>query len=145
MRTEALITYCDLVLSLFLGPVDGEVCVSQQLVGREDTVVDSYADTCARVEGFAIQIHWFGNDLEESTRQSCTVGDVVDGLGDNHKLVATDSTDHVARSQSAGETSCDFNEDLVADLMAVDVVDRLEAVDVDEEQGDGGLHPSTAG
>ena len=62
------------------------------------------------------------------------------GLGvdaEDDELVAAEPRAHVLRAQEGGEALRELLEELVADGVAVPVVDGLEAVEVDEEQAAG--------
>ena len=65
------------------------------------------------------------------------VGDVLghDAGGDHDELVTTDPGDDVAGSSRQLETAADALEQLVAGLVAEQVVDRLEVVEIDEQDG----------
>ena len=52
------------------------------------------------------------------------------------ELVAADAGDHVLAARHRLQALADLLEDEVADRVAVGVVDRLEAVEVDEQQGE---------
>jgi hypothetical protein len=78
--------------------------------------------------------------LREALDQA--VGDVGDALLRRHvaeqeqELVAADAGDDVLAARHRLQALADLLEDDVADRVAVGVVDRLEAVEVDEEQGE---------
>ena len=55
-------------------------------------------------------------------------------FGEHGELVAADPRDQVARAHAAGKTAADLDQQLVADLVAVAVVDLLEAVEVEQHQ-----------
>ena len=61
---------------------------------------------------------------------------VADLAEEDRELVAALAGDDVIGPDRAGEPLGDLDEDLVADGVAVGVVDALEVVEVDEEQGD---------
>ena len=60
----------------------------------------------------------------------------LDAFAEDHELVAAEAGDRVAVAHHLPETLGDRDEQLVAYLVAEVVVDRLEAVQVDEEQRD---------
>ena len=69
-------------------------------------------------------------------------GDLVRGADvreDDGELVAAESRDGVLRAHHAREPRGSLLQQRVADVVAVDVVDLLEAVEVDEQQSDMGL------
>ena len=78
--------------------------------------------------------------LREALDQA--VGDVGDALLRRHvaeqeqELVAADAGDDVLAARHRLQALADLLEDEVADRVAVGVVDRLEAVEVDEQQGE---------
>ena len=57
---------------------------------------------------------------------------VRDALGDDRELVAAEPGDGVAAAHDAAEALADTDEERVAGVVAVRVVDRLEAVEVEE-------------
>ena len=62
---------------------------------------------------------------------------IADPVGQDDELVAADPSDQVARTHDLGEPVADAAQQFVAGLVAEEVVDRLEAVEVDEHHGGG--------
>ncbi len=58
---------------------------------------------------------------------------------DHGELLAADAADVVALADDGTQVICELGEDVVADRVAVDVVDALEVVEVEHHQGDGGV------
>ena len=56
---------------------------------------------------------------------------------DHDELVATEASDEVSRADVLGESATDLGEHTVAGEMPLRVVDRLEAVEVDEQHRNG--------
>jgi hypothetical protein len=54
----------------------------------------------------------------------------------HHELIAAQPAQHVAAAQAGGQALAHFNEELVSDLVPVAVVDRLEAIEINEGQHD---------
>ena len=54
---------------------------------------------------------------------------------DHHELVPADARDHLARADGAREPARDLTQELIPGLMAEPVIDRLEAVEVEAEEG----------
>ena len=62
------------------------------------------------------------------------------GVGEDHgELLAAGAADDVARPHVAFEDVAEGDQDLVADRVAVDVVDALEVVDVEQDEADRGV------
>ena len=77
--------------------------------------------------------------LEECVAQSLRHPVDIAGfeIGAEHgELIAAESPDGVPGADGSLQPSGHHRQDLVADVMSVGVVDRLEAVEVDEERGD---------
>ncbi len=60
---------------------------------------------------------------------------VGDGGGHHHELVTADPGDKVLELHDAGEAVGDLSKKLIAGPVAEDIVDRLEAIEVDEHDG----------
>ena len=59
----------------------------------------------------------------------------TEARAEHHELVATEPSDDVQRSQGTAEPLRDHPEQRVAGVVAQLVVDRLEPVEIDEQQG----------
>jgi len=67
-------------------------------------------------------------------------GGIVRAWQDHQELVAADARQQVVVAHAAAQPARDFLQDAVARVVAIDVVDRLEAVEVDEQQGAAPAH-----
>ena len=126
-----------LVAARPLGPVEGDVGVAQQVLGRL-AVSDGDPDAGRHGDREGLE------SLDEERRAehlADPLGDRLgpvgqrDPLGEDHELVAAQSADRVARPQQADEPAGHGLEEAVARLMAEGVVGILEVVEVDEEGG----------
>jgi hypothetical protein len=68
--------------------------------------------------------------------------EVIDALAHHHELIARQPGRGVAGADSGAEPGRDGREDLVADAVAVPVVHRLEAVEVQEQHADVAAAPA---
>src|SRR4029079_15039112 len=57
---------------------------------------------------------------------------------DNRKLLAAEPADQVAAAQCLGRDAAEGAQDLIAPAVAIRVVDRLEAVEVEHDHGQSG-------
>ena len=60
----------------------------------------------------------------------------VGGRENDRELLAADPADDVARPHGRAKQVCHLEQELVADAVAVDVVDLLEVVEVEHDQAD---------
>jgi hypothetical protein len=74
-----------------------------------------------------------GEGCADAPREHLDVGRALEVLAQEHELVPPEPDQRVAGAAGAAEPAGDGDEQLVADLVAVDVVDELEAVEVGEE------------
>lgn len=58
-------------------------------------------------------------------------------LQDQSELVAREAADHIAAAQPRPNPRCDFENDLIRDLIAKGIVDLCETVDPDQHEGEG--------
>ena len=79
-----------------------------------------------------------GDGVGEPLGQRLGGLDVHQVLAEDHELIAAIAGDRVAVADLTAQACRDADEQLVADLVAVDVVDLLEAVEVDEQDTDRG-------
>ena len=68
------------------------------------------------------------------SRELLELAPAPDARGEDGDLLAAPAGDDVGGAQALGEAAHDLDQDLVADPVAEPVVDRLEPVEVDEEQ-----------
>ena len=126
------------VAAVALGPVQRDVGVAQQLAGR-GAVAARDADAGrhgqrrvlerGKPERFAQHVvQPFGHELGTGSQRHT--------LGQHDELVAAETADGVAVADDAVEAGRNRLEELVADLVAHGVVDRLEIVQVDEQRRD---------
>jgi hypothetical protein len=116
--------------------VGGGVGLAEEHVGVGLAGVDRHADAGADADLAVSDAERFGERGAESFGDVARVEHAV-VLGAQHdELVATPPTDHVAGAHDLPEPLGDMYEHLVARIVAVDVVGVLEAVEVDEEDGE---------
>ena len=73
---------------------------------------------------------------EDPVRRAPGVVDAADPVDDHPELVAAEAGDRVAGPEAALEPLADRDEEAVADGVAEALVDHLEAVEVEQDQGD---------
>ncbi len=96
--------------------------------------IDGYADASGNVESIAVDVD---RPVQGVGDTGCAgPGDEVCGLvagqvgGDDHELVAAEAGEGVGDADGAAEIVRDVTEELVADVVAVGVINELEAVPV---------------
>ena len=121
-----------------LGAVHGGVGVAEQRLGMGELAVgQGHADA-----GGDRELAGAEHDRRRLERGRDAQGDgrglvgVVDVAAHDHELVATEPGHHVAGSEHAGDAAGRLDEQLVAGVVAEAVVDDLEPVEVEEQQGD---------
>ena len=128
-----------------LGVVHGRVGVAQQHAGGHRRVAAQRDADRGREEDLAVgQREGLGQGLGDAL---CHGGGVVlpgDLLADDRELVAAEAREGVGGSQQGPQPSRHLLEHLVADLVPVAVVDQLEAVEVEEQDGHGPGPPAQA-
>ena len=72
----------------------------------------------------------------EPLRDAQRVRLVADALAQHGELVAAEAGDHVVRAQHGAQARADRPQQLVAGVVAERVVEHLQVVDVEEEQGE---------
>jgi hypothetical protein len=125
-----------------LGPVHGQVGVAQQVVGPLDVALHpGDAHAAAHVQLAPIDHERPGQPLQDALGHLGDV-DVVAGVLDEHgELVAAEAGHGVAGPHARVEPLRDLDEEPVAGGVAEAVVDLLEAVQVEEEDGHRGRLP----
>ena len=91
------------------------------------------------------QLDRLAKQVQDSLRNQLRCGVESHRIDEHHKLVTAETTDGVVVSEGAPESGSDLAQDLIAGLVAVAVVDLLEAVDVDEQRGDRYVEAARAG
>ena len=125
-------------LALLLGLVHGDVGVADQLAraGRLG-VVGGDADAGADADRLVAGRHALGERGEDPLGDHHDVLGPVEAVEQDGELVAAEARDGVARAHARAQALGDRDQQLVADRVAERVVDGLEVVDVDEQDGDG--------
>ena len=105
--------------------------------------VDGYADASGNVESIAVDADRPVQGVGDTGRAS--PGDEVRRLvagqvgGDDHELVAAEARQGVGDADGAAEIVGDMPKELIADVVAVSVIDELEAVEIDHEESGAGI------
>jgi len=129
----------DPVLPLGLGRVHGDVGTAYEVPGGQLGCRPGQADAGADGGGDAAQ----PERLQQAPAEP--VGDLVGVVGavkagaQQGELVAAEARRHPAAVPRPGQTAGHLDQQLVPGGVAVDVVDLLEVVEVDDQQGDGVL------
>ena len=55
------------------------------------------------------------------------------GTQEGNELISTHSADDIEFSHIASDDTCDFDQDLITDIVAIGIVDVLEIVDIDHQ------------
>ena len=135
-------------LALALGAVHGQVGVAEHGVGRGPEVAGLGDDDA---DGGGEPVLGGPDDHRPGQLGQDHLGDAegdVDRLhvgADDDELVAAEAGDGVGPAPGLGQPVGQFPQGQVADAVAVEVVDGLEAVQVDEEDGQGAVVPATGG
>src|ERR1700730_11726667 len=105
--------------------------------------VNGYADASGYVESVAVDADRLAQGVGDTGRADPGegVGRLVAGQvgGDDHELVAAEAGEGVGEPDGAAKIVGDLPEELVADVVAVGIVDDLEAVQIDHEEGGAGV------
>jgi len=99
--------------------------------------VDGHADASRDIESTAIDVDRLAQGVGDTgcAGPGDEVGRLVTGQvrGDDHEFVAAQAGEGVGNADGASEILGDVPQELVADVVAVGVVDELEAVEIDHE------------
>ena len=83
---------------------------------------------------------WISNGTGEfaldALREMFGVGGLADVMDQEHELVAAEARDRVARAQRGAQPAADLFEQSVAEAVPPAVVDPLEAIEIQEEDGE---------
>ena len=83
---------------------------------------------------------WISNGRRElalnALREVLGVGGLPDVMDQEHELVAAEARDRVARAQRGAQPAADLLEQRVAEAVPPAVVDPLEAIEIQEEDGE---------
>ena len=128
-----------------LGRVHRDVGVAQQLLGVGAVPRGQHdADAGLDVEDDAVDVEGLVQGLAEPLGDGLRLADAVHERQQDGELVAAEARDGVAVAQDRLQPRGDLAEQLVAVGVAEGVVDLLEAVQVDEQQGDLAVGPAAA-
>ena len=131
------------VATPFLGHVERGVGGADEILAvvgvvREDADPDARAD----VEPDAGDRDGLRDRLHDLAGERARVRTVPDALADDHELVPAEPRHRVLRPCSLLHAPCDDLQQLVAGAVPVGVVDLLEAIDIDHQQGDASAVPA---
>nr|WP_207168313.1 hypothetical protein [Blastococcus sp. TML/C7B] len=135
LQAQGLVEHLGTAAARCLGAVGGGVGLGEQRVGVGAAVpADGDADAGTDPDPRAVDRDLLADRRDEAVGQLDQVVLAADGLHEDDELVATEAADDVAGADGRAEPAGDGAQHLVAGRVAVAVVDRLEAVQVDEEQ-----------
>src|SRR5437868_5935076 len=125
---------------LVLGREQRKIGIAQKYV-RLDSASGSERYPDARSDRQPMRIEREGGDhcLDNALSERCRMGRSVVGLfdlSDHEELVAPEAAQEVAVIHAMQQAACDLLQECIADQMAERVVHLLEAVEIDEQDGD---------
>ena len=127
-------------LPVLLGLVHGDVGVAHQLARAVASAsAGGDADAGADADRLAAGRHALGERGEDPLGDDDDVLGPVEAVEQHRELVAAEARDGVGRAHARAQALGDRDQQLVADRVAERVVDGLEVVEVDEQDGDGRL------
>ncbi len=128
-----------------LGLVHGQVGVAHQLGHRPAPERGGDPDACCHLEHSSLDVERGAERAHDPVgRQQCRLG-VGDALQQDGELVAAEARGRVRLAKRAAQALADRAEERVAGAVAQAVVDGLEVVDVDEEDGEAVVAPGEPG
>ena len=133
---QARLEHAELVTTVELGFVQRDVGVLEQCVGRRDLrAAETGADADRGLEHGAVRIERPTRSLDDGGRSSPKVGFVAHAVKHDRELVAPKTGHEVGAPDGLRQSPTRFLQQLVPDRVSVRIVDRLEAVDVDDAHG----------
>ena len=125
------------VLAGQFGLVHGLIGLTQQLVGIHlvGLRVKRHANAGRHLQGQFAQHQGLGSGFEQAGQHGHAVGHVWQVYQYGGKLVATHSCKRIALAQDGLHALCQCDQHLVAHLVAVQVIDAFEPVQVDVGHG----------
>ncbi|MNO99281.1 hypothetical protein D3C76_910470 [compost metagenome] len=119
-----------------LGLEQRRVGIAQQLLGAQG-IAGEQADTntCADEQALLIELEGLLHRINDILRQCCSLADLRALLGEYGKLVATQASQGHAATEQRLETLAHHFEQLITDIVPKAVVDALEMVQVQQQQG----------
>ena len=120
-----------------LGAVHGDVGLAQQLGGFGDLLGgEDGADRDADPRLAVADDERLADDRDDPLAQPADVGLALRADLDDGEFVAADAGDRVGLAQQRAQPLADLLDELVAGIVAERVVDLLEAVEIEHQQGD---------
>src|ERR1700688_376203 len=118
------------------GAIERAIRAPDQLVGL-GTIIRRYRDANANAElrSRIINHERLDDGSRDTPRQMCGIVEGVDLGHDDRKLVASDSGQNGTRMEKNGDPPREFAQRLVSRGVTVPVVDRLESIKVEHENG----------
>jgi hypothetical protein len=128
-----------------LGLVHGRVGVGHELVGLALFRMQHDADRARDLQLLAHHVEGLGDRAQHAVGGLRAFGAVVHAFEQQQELVAADARHGVALARGLAQPVRGGAQDLVAGRVAEGIVDRLEAVEVDEEHRDALFHLQLVG
>lgn len=121
-----------------LGSIKGNICLTERFA-RRCGVTGQERNPNARSDGMfdAIDHDWLRQRLNNSRRDRGSTFRAEDMWREDDEFVTSQSCDQVLRPNSPEKSLRDDDERLIPDRMAIAVVDLLEAVQVEHQDGMG--------
>ena len=125
------------ISALFLGAVEGNVCISQQCI-RVQAALWVYRNTHSggNAVGLALNLEGLIKALFDLTQQVDDVINVVHLLLTEHELIAPGVGHQQAFVAETVQALGHFDEQFIPELVAEGVIERLETVQIQHHQGD---------
>jgi len=125
------------ILAVRLGPIHGHVGIAQQVAGPEFRASgEGHPDAGARHHPLPLHHERGLEGAEQAPGQSDRGGGTAGVLHQDRELVAAQPAGEVAPAQAAADPVTDLDQQLVPRGVAEAVVDRLETIDVEIEEGE---------
>jgi hypothetical protein len=120
-----------------LGLVHGDIGVAQQgLLGASIIGIDRQPDAGGGDEIAAADGEGMGETLDDAARRVPRRLNIVEITHDHQELVAAESGDNPSRPDCLAQALGGKDQQFIPVLMAERIVDGLEFIEIDEEQGD---------
>ena len=133
-----------------LAPLLGDV---HRLIGMSDQVlgpcvvkgVNRHANACGNLKPRIPNPDWFRSHFQHAFKDRKTLGNIVQINQNHHKFIPANSGDRVSITQSRTQPFGHCRQELIAYIMAVQVVNSLETVQIKKSDGQHALMPLATG
>ena len=136
LRLQALIEELPAIAATFLDRIHRGIGIAQQIIRRMRTAISNrHPDTARHEQIVALKHDRLPQYVVDPRRQQGHADRLLDLLAQGDEFIAGQPANGIARPYLLDQASGNGLQEQIPDLMTIGVIDQLEAIQIDEQQG----------